>query len=146
LNSTLGFQFFILVRFEFHLKFLIFVCLGFMRKTCISVWQKSKWMKKEVYAVLWEEHFLMFDKGWSEREKKSLWFCEKNVSMCLTKFKMSKERSLCGFVRRTTPSVWQRLKWTRIEVCAVLWSKHFLVCDRRWSKQEGFKSVQVLEA
>ncbi len=32
------------------------------------------------------------------------------------------------------------------QVYVVLWEKKFLMCDGSWSKQEGFKSAQVLEA
>ncbi len=79
---------------------------GFVRRTFLSVWQRLKWARKEVFVVLQEECVYVSNKGENEWGNKFMWFCEKNDSKCVTKVKVNKDKSLCGFVIKTFFSMW----------------------------------------
>jgi hypothetical protein len=64
----------------------------------------------------------------------------------MTKAEMSKERSCCGFVKnKLFNSMWERLKWARIEIIMILWEEHLSNCDGSWIDRKGFESMIVLK-
>jgi hypothetical protein len=62
----------------------------------------------------------------------------------MTKVEMNKEKSCYGFVKnKFFNSMWERLKWMRIEITVILWEEHFSSCDGSWIDQKGFESMIV---
>jgi hypothetical protein len=97
---------------------------GFVRRTIFNVWQRLKWGRRDICVISRKECFsIVCDKGLSEWREKSVWFCDKNISLYVTKDKMSKEINLLDFVKWTFLNLWWRLKQTkRFQKCASSWS------------------------